>query len=70
MEILQVEEGDTLHVVIDPTVCLTIQAVSRTFLLSGDCTRIRDLWLEELTNAIRNAKQSKIEDLPQTETFG
>ncbi|CAG9537809.1 unnamed protein product [Cercopithifilaria johnstoni] len=67
---MTVEEGDTLHVVIDPTVCLTIQAVSRTFLLSGDCTRVRDLWLEELTNAIRSAKQSKIEELPQTETFG
>ncbi|VBB32538.1 unnamed protein product, partial [Acanthocheilonema viteae] len=66
---MTVEEGDTLHVVIDPTICLTIQAVNRTFLLSGDCTTVRDLWLEELTNAIRNAKQCKIEELPQTETF-
>ncbi|VDK73089.1 unnamed protein product [Litomosoides sigmodontis] len=66
---MTVEEGATLHAVIDPTNCLTIKAVSRTFLLCGDCMRVRDLWLEELTNAIRNAKQSKIEELPQTETF-
>ncbi|VDO13088.1 unnamed protein product [Brugia timori] len=30
---------------------------------------MRDLWLEELTKAIRNAKHSNIEELPQTETF-
>lgn len=64
------EEGDALHIVIDPTICFTIKVVNRTFLLSGDCTRVRDLWLEELTKAIRNAKHSKIEELPQTETFG
>ncbi|EJD74252.1 hypothetical protein LOAG_18408 [Loa loa] len=67
---MTIEEGDALHVTIDPTICFTIQAVSRTFLLSGDCTRVRDLWLEELTKAIRNAKHSRIEELPQTETFG
>ncbi|KAK6113143.1 PH domain family protein [Brugia pahangi] len=67
---MTVEEGDALHVVTDSTICLTIKAVNRTFLLSSDCTRMRDLWLEELTKAIRNAKHSNIEELPQTETFG
>uniref|UniRef100_A0A0R3RUU3 PH domain-containing protein n=1 Tax=Elaeophora elaphi TaxID=1147741 RepID=A0A0R3RUU3_9BILA len=66
---MTVKEGDTLHVATDPTICLTVQAVNRIFLLRSDCTRVRDLWLEELLNAIRNAKQSKIEELPQTETF-
>ncbi|KAM3727749.1 FERM, ARHGEF and pleckstrin domain-containing protein [Dirofilaria immitis] len=64
-----VEEGDTLHVVMDPTTCFTIKAVSRIFLLSGDCTRVRDLWFEELTKAIQNARCCRIEELPQTETF-
>ncbi|EJW88670.1 hypothetical protein WUBG_00421 [Wuchereria bancrofti] len=66
---MTVEEGDALHVVTDSTICLTIKAVNRTFLLSSDCIRMRDLWLEELTKAIQNAKHSNIEELPQTETF-
>ncbi|OZC09355.1 hypothetical protein X798_03697, partial [Onchocerca flexuosa] len=66
---MTVEEGDALHVVVDPTTCLTIKAVNHIFLLSGDCTKVRDLWLEELTIAIQNAKHSRIEELPQTETF-
>uniref|UniRef100_A0A183I0X9 DH domain-containing protein n=1 Tax=Onchocerca flexuosa TaxID=387005 RepID=A0A183I0X9_9BILA len=66
---MTVEEGDALHVVVDPTTCLTIKAVNHIFLLSGDCTKVRDLWLEELTIAIQNARHSRIEELPQTETF-
>ncbi|VDN07919.1 unnamed protein product [Thelazia callipaeda] len=67
---MKVEEGDALHVVTDPTLCLTIRAVGRTFLMSSDCTRVRDIWFEEIRRAIDNAKNSAVEKLPQTETFG
>uniref|UniRef100_A0A8R1XR58 Uncharacterized protein n=1 Tax=Onchocerca volvulus TaxID=6282 RepID=A0A8R1XR58_ONCVO len=63
---MTVEEGD---VVVDPTTCFTIEVVNHIFLLSAIVKKIRDLWLEELTKAIRNAKHSRIEELPQTVTF-
>uniref|UniRef100_A0A915PDZ1 PH domain-containing protein n=1 Tax=Setaria digitata TaxID=48799 RepID=A0A915PDZ1_9BILA len=66
---MTVEEGDVLHVVTDPTICLTIRAFNLIFLLSSDCTRVRDLWLDELKKAIQNAKHSKIENLPLLESF-
>ncbi|VDK28625.1 unnamed protein product [Gongylonema pulchrum] len=67
---MTVDEGDAFHVVSDPSTCITIHLANHTFLLSGNCTRVRDLWYEELTKAIQDAKRCKFEDLPQTEIFG
>jgi hypothetical protein len=67
--VLQFEDGDAYDVTNNLPHCFTVYGANRSIILAANSNQEKLQWLDDLARAVRFAKESRIEHLPESATI-